>query len=140
MFDLNVFDTVSASNQGAELHLLHPASKLPTYADKEETKPLIINLLGVDSDIYTKDLQKKAKQYRRNAAKNKVDDVDFDKQVRDAAELYAKLTTGFQNIPDDGKKELEFTFDAAFQLYMKYKDIRVQVGDFIAEQANFIKD
>ena len=139
-FDLNVFDTVSASNQGAELHLLHPVTKLPTYADKEETKPLIISLLGTDSDLYTKEIQKKAKQYRRNTAKNKVDDIDFEKSVRESCEMYAKLTTGFKNIPGDNKKELEFSFDNAFALYMKYKDIRVQVGDFIADQANFIKD
>lgn len=140
MFDLNLFDTVTASNAGAELHLLHPVTKLPTYADEKETKPLIIGLLGSDSDVYTKELQKKARQHRRNTAKAKSDDIDFDKATLESCEFYARLTTKFENIPSgDGKKDLEFTFENAVNLYMKYKDIRVQVGDFIAEQANFIK-
>ena len=139
-FDLSVFDTVSAANEGADLHLLIPGTKEPAYADKEEKKPLIISLLGYDSDAYTKELQKKAKQHRRNTAKNKQDDIDIDKVVRETCELYAKLTTGFKNIPGEDGKELACTFDNAFKLYMDYKDIRVQVGEFISEQANFTKD
>lgn len=139
MFNLNVFDTVTQSNAGADLHLLIPGSKMPAYADKEETKPLIITLLGSDSDAYTKELQKKAKEYRRNNKKSG-NDVDIEKATREACELYAKLTIGFKNIPSGEKKDLECTFDNAFQLYMKYKDIRIQVGDFISDQANFIRD
>ena len=137
MFDLNVFDTVTQSNKGAELHLLVPSSKIPAYADEKETKPLLINLLGSDSDAYRKEIQKKARELRRK--KNTSNDLDLDKNILEASELYARLTTGFKNIPGDEKgKDLDCTFDNAFNLYMKYKDIRVQVGDFISEQANFI--
>lgn len=138
MFDLNVFDTVAQANTGAELHLLVPGSKAPAYLDKEETKPLIISLLGSDSDVYTKEIQKKAKEMRRKT--NKANDLDLDKNIREACDLYARLTVGFKNIPSSDKKDLVISYDNAFNLYMQYKDIRVQVGDFISEQANFIKD
>lgn len=138
MFDLNVFDTVTQANSGAELHLLVPGSKVPAYADDKETKPLTINLLGSDSDLYSKEIQKKARELRRK--KSNSNDLDLDKNIREACELYARLTVGFKNIPSDEKgKYLECTYDTAFNLYMKYKDIRVQVGDFISDQANFIK-
>lgn len=140
MFNLNVFDTVSAANAGSELHLLHTVHKTPVYLDEKETKPLIITLLGSDSDVYTKEIEKKAKELRRQ--KNNASEIDLKKNVREACELYSKLTVGFKNIPDDNNKGkcLEFSQKAAFELYMKHKDIRVQVGDFIADQANFIKD
>jgi len=138
MFNLNVFDTVSHANAGSELHLLHPVTKTPVYLDEKETKAITISLLGSDSDVYTKEIQKKAKELRRQ--KNNASEIDLEKNVREACELYSKLTVGFKNIPGDDGKTLEFSQKAAFELYMKYKDIRVQVGDFISEKENFIKD
>ena len=137
---LSVFDTEKASNEGAELHLTNPATGDLAYADKAEKKPLTIRLLGPDSDIYTRHLQDAARKVRK-ANKLKIsDDIDFEKAKREAAELYAKMTLGWSNIPDDsGKSDLPFSYGNAVKLYLTYKDIRIQVGDFIADKANFIK-
>ena len=132
---LSLFDTESASNQGAELTLLHPSTKEPV---EFKGKPITIRLLGPDSDVYTKHIQSKARESRRNAAKGKKDsDIDFDKLKREAAELYAAMTISWNNMPGDDGKTLEFSREAAVKLYLSYKDIRVQVGDFIGDSANF---
>ena len=145
---LNIFDTVSAANKGAEMYLLHPVTKLRTYADAEETKPLIINLLGVDSEAFEKHaLKMQRKKSRENAQQIKTGKVpvetpeSIEQAKRDSCDLYAKMTTGWKNIPDaSGKGELEFNYQNAFALYMTYKDIRVQVGNGIGDQSLFIVD
>jgi hypothetical protein len=133
---LSIFDTESASNAGAELTLLHPVTKEPV---EFKGKPITIRLLGPDSDVYTKHIQSKAREARRNAAKGKKEaDLDFEKLKREASELYAAMTIGWDNMPGDDGKQLEFSRDAAVKLYITYKDIRTQVGDFIGSSENFI--
>lgn len=134
-FDFSVFDTVAQANKGAELHVINPKTKEPAYIDDAEKKPVTITLLGTDSDIFTKQQQAKLRRMRIENKKGKKasDDIDFDKAIKESCEMYAKLTTGWQNM------ELEFSYENAVSMYMKYKEIRVQVGDFIAEQANFIQ-
>jgi hypothetical protein len=136
--DLSVFDTVSQANNGASLHLLVPGSRQPAYLDadnKNPKKPLKITLLGMDSDTYAKHLQEKARARRKKGN----DDLDLEQAIDDACELYAKLTTGWENIPDKDGNPMPFNFENAVSLYKQFKDIRVQVGNFIAEQENFIK-
>jgi len=133
---LSIFDTESASNLGAELTLLHPSTKEPV---EFKGKPITIRLLGPDSDVYTKHIQSKAREARRNAAKGKKEaDLDFDKIKREASDLYAAMTISWNNMPNDDGKPLEFSRDAAVKLYSTFKDIRVQVGDFIGSSENFI--
>lgn len=133
-FDFSVFDTVAQANKGAKLHLTVPGTKEPAYADDKEKKPLTITLLGTDSDVFTKEQQAKLRKMRiENKKGKKADDVDLEKNIKEACETYAKLTVGWENMPSD------FSYENAVELYTKYKDIRVQVGDFIAEQANFIQ-
>lgn len=133
---LSIFDTQKAAEQAAELHLRHPVTGEPTYADGDKKKkPLIINLKGIDSGDFEKDLQRRI---RKNKGKGK-DSQDLEEAKLAACETYANLTTGWQNIPGDDGKDLEFSFESAVKLYMKYKDIRVQISDFIADKSNFIK-
>ena len=130
--NLSVFDTVSQANSGAVLHLTVPGSGVPAYLDegvKNPKKPLTITLL-------TKYVQVKARARRKS---NKKDDIDIEQSIQDACELYAKLTVGWENIPDKEGNAMPFTFENAVNLYKSFKDIRVQVGNFIAEQENFIK-
>ncbi|HBX60966.1 MAG TPA: hypothetical protein DEG65_13365 [Methylophaga sp.] len=137
--NLSVFDTVSQANSGAVLHLTVPGSGVPAYLDegvKNPKKPLTITLLGLDSDEYTKYVQVKARARRKS---NKKDDIDIEQSIQDACELYAKLTVGWEHIPDKEGNAMPFTFENAVNLYKSFKDIRVQVGNFIAEQENFIK-
>ena len=128
---LSIFDTVSAAEKGATLHLVHPITKEPVYADGDkQKKPLTITLKGLDSVEFEREIQRRARQN-----KNKKDDIYLEQAKLEAAQTYARLTIGWENIPEFP----EFSFENAVKLYLNYKDIRVQVGDFIVDKSNFIK-
>ena len=59
--------------------------------------------------------------------------------VEQQAKRAAALTTGWANIPDEKGGLLEFSEKAAYEIYIKYDDIRSQVINFIDDRANFIK-
>jgi len=135
-FDFNVFNSEKAASEGATLHLLHPVTGEKCYLDGDkQKKPCEIILMGTDCDVYLTYQQKELNK----RVKNKHDDtIDFKKSIRDSADVYAKMTKGWSNIWHDGK-ELEFSYQNAVLLYMTYKEIRVQVKDFIEQKENFIK-
>lgn len=142
MFNLKHFDSVSQANEGAELHLINPLTGELAYIGDDESMPVKIRLLGYDSDVSAKEAQKKAKALRR---KNNSNDIDIDKMTRESCELYARLTVELINVPSEESTEKKFvsrktTFEECVKLYMDYKEIRKQVGDFIADNTNFIKD
>lgn len=142
MFNLKHFDSVSQANEGAELHLTNPLTGELAYIGDDESMPVKIRLLGYDSDVSAKEAQKKAKALRR---KNNSNDIDIDKMTRESCELYARLTVELINVPAEESTEKKFvsretTFEECVKLYMNYKEIRKQVGDFIADNTNFIKD
>ena len=123
---LSIFDTESQSEKGAVLHLRHPSSGELMFADEEEKKPLLITLKGSSSTTFDKELER-----RKRTNKNKT--LNADEIKLQTCEVYAKLTIGWSNIGVD------FSFDEAVNLYMTYKDIREQVGDFIGKKSNFIQ-
>ncbi len=139
---LSLFDTVKQSNDGATLHILSPLTGGLCYSDVAEKKPLLIHLLGAHSKGFDEARVNKKRELRNSkASKNKMPtQSDADKEIQEAAELYAKLTTGWENIPDfSGKGNLEFNHDNAVKLYINYMEIRVQVGNFVGQNVNFIQ-
>ena len=140
-FDFNVFNTEKAASEGAMLHLVHPTSGIELYVDGDKKrKPIHIHLMGTDSDIYMEYQQKEINKERTRRSKNKSDEaIDFKQNIRDTADLFAKMTKGWANIWHDGK-ELEFSYQNAVLLYMTYKEIRMQVKAFVEDKENFIKD
>lgn len=128
---LNMFDTVSASEQGSWLSLVKPGTEETAYADEMETKPLRIKVKGQDSTVW------------QNFVKKAVAAKDNDKKTPEQialsdSELLARMTLAFENIPDDsGKKDREFSFESAVSLYLNYKDIRQQVLGFVMDRVNF---
>ena len=142
MFDLSVFDTETAANEGAKLHLLNPKTGLPAYADAKETKPVTITVVGTDGDVFTKEQQKQAKVLARKQKQkgDKAEDFDFDEEKKRTCDLYARMTKSWENITLPGDKgQSECTYENAYKLYMSFKDIRLQVSGFMADKANFIK-
>ncbi len=135
-FDLNIFDTTTPAENGADLHLKHPLTGEAVYADDKNKKPVAIKLKGTDSDEYKKIIQRIV---RNNKAKNKDSgEPDFDELKQAAAETYAKMTISWENISVNGKP-LDFSYDNAVKLYLGYAEITKQVGDFMADRTNFIK-
>ena len=135
MTDLSIFNTEKLSSDGAELHLAHPVTGEPVYLDDEKKMPITITVKGTDSDVYQRALQKATNKARTS---KQTDDVDYDYLITETVELYADMVLGWKNINHDGKA-LKFNRDNAVLLFSTYKEIRKQVGDFMAEKANFIK-
>lgn len=127
--DFKTLDVTAAANAGALLQITHPA----TGEDLEGTT---ITLLGQDSDTYRKEVKRRAEQSLNGKGRNKK--IDLDEAQRKGAETLAKLTTGWTGF-EEGKKEVECTFENAVRMYLEYPWLREQVEAFISDRANFIK-
>ena len=135
---LNMFDTVKLSEDGSWLHLVSPGDKEKVFADGEKKKkPLRIKLKGPDSDAWTCYVRKNTKNIGSDKEKSKqksIADTNLDE-----ATIAAKLTIGFDNIPNGSGDDLQFSFESALKLYLDYKDIRMQVVGFMTRQVNFTR-
>ncbi len=125
--DFAKYDTSKTSETGAELTVLNPE----TY---EETD-VKIRLAGTDSSVYRNFIKRRAEE-RMKQGKKKQQSVDLDKSEREGCELLAACTLGWQNVSEKGQ-EVEFSKEAAIDLYLKYKWLRDQVDSFIGDRANF---
>lgn len=126
---LSLFDTETQSEEGAWLHLTIPGSDELAYLDAEKTKPLRIKLKGPDSDTWT--------QFQRKAfAKVNEKDKRTPKEIAiEDAKLFARMALAVENVPGfDGA-----TSDKLFDLFFKYKDIRVQCLTFVMQRENFLR-
>lgn len=128
---LNLFDTVSASEEGAWLHLRRPDNREPAYLDEDQERPVRIKLKGPDSDTWT--------EFQRKALRGGKDNKTLEETVRHDAKLMARMTLDFENIPDDDEEDgvAEYSFENAYKLHLDYKDIRMQAYAFINDQQNF---
>ena len=143
---LSKFNATASADEGAtcELDVFTADGWEPAFLDcdaKEPKKRLSINLLGAASDKAKKYLNAEIRKERAKAKGKKQGDDDFDlaELVEQKAKRAAALTTGWANIPDEKGGLLEFSEKAAYEIYIKYDDIRSQVINFIDDRANFIK-
>lgn len=138
---LKMFDTVSSSEEGSWLHLCVPGSDEKAYADGDkQKKPLRIKLKGPDSDVFAVIARKgKFESDKRQAKFQKTGMVEKPKTVAESAledaELAAKMTMGFENIPE-GKPD---DVNSMIAMYLEYKNLREQAIDFAVSRANFTK-
>ena len=125
---LQMFDTESASETGSWLHLTKPGTDGDlAYADKGTTKPLRIKLKGPDSGTWTS-FQRKAIK-----ASGKKDSRTSKEIAREDANLFSRMTLETENIPGyEGADEA-----ALIDMYVKYKDIRIQALKWVMNQENF---
>lgn len=135
---LKKFDTESICEEGAWMHLLIPDSEEKAYLDAESAKPqkpMRIKLKGPECDHWQAFLRKSSKPSAQEEAKKQ----DPSETKLHDAQLLAKMTLGWENIPDDNEKPIEFSKDSAIKLYMSYADIRRQALNFIMRRQNFTK-
>ena len=125
---LTMFDTESASESGSWLHLTKPGTDGDlAYADKVTDKPLRIKLKGPDSGTWT------AFQRKAMRASGKKDDRTAKEIAREDAKLFARMTLETENIPGYEKADEA----ALVEMYLKYKDIRMQALKWVMQKENF---
>jgi hypothetical protein len=136
--DLADFDTVAASEAGAELQLINPVTKEPL--------DVFITLLGKDSETYRDYLRQNTNSRIRReaaAARKGVDaNVVTAEEIEDKAiELLVVCSTGWRT----GDKPtltlkgetLPFTANNALRVYTEQLWVRRQVDSFVADLENF---
>lgn len=129
---LQMFDTVSSSEEGSWLHLNVPGTEEKAYTDGDkQKKPLRIKLKGPDSNAWT--------AFQRKAMKSQGKEKSHEDTILEDSKLFAKMTLAFENIPSESGQALELTQENAIKLYMNYKDIRLQALRFVMDQSHFTK-
>ena len=146
---MDCFDSVSAAEVGAWLHLTNLRTNAPAYVTGKDgvsdlSKPMRINLIGMDAPAA------KAKERKRTTSilKRRGGKMDLAKMTE--AQLGALVdegqegivqaavdqTIGWENLSLDGKP-VEFSEEAAFAIYRKYPSILDEVTEFLKDRANF---
>lgn len=128
--DLTQLDSVKASNDGADLHVVHPSTG--------EKLGIVITLAGPDSDVFRK-AKRRNTDKRLKAVQKGREKLSSAELEQEATEILAACTLDWSGI-QEGKKDLECTPENASDLYTRYPWIREQVDEFIGDRANFIKD
>lgn len=126
---LKMFDTVTLSEDGSWLHLNIPASEEKAYLDDKQKRPMRIKLQGPDCNTWV--------NFQRKSVREGDKKKSYEDTVLEDSQLFAKMTLGWENIPDATGKDLPFSFEAAVRLYRDYKDIRMQALKFVVSQENF---
>lgn len=132
--DLSNFNVEKMAEQGAWMELENPETGDVLKSDEGE--PVAIKVLGTDSKAWRN--KNRLYQQRRIAkmTRSRSKQIDYTMSDEDACELLSECTVGWKGIVDDGE-EVEFSKEAAFDLYMKYIWIREQVDSFVGDRANF---
>ncbi len=129
--DLKNLDSIAGSNEGAELEIVHPRT--------DEGTGIFLTLYGPDSDVVQRlkraQVSKTMSQIRTRGTKKAVDPEALE---RDSIEFLARATKGWRGVVENGK-EIEFSRDAAADLYARFPFIREQADRFIGERAHFMR-
>lgn len=131
--DLSKFNIEKMAEQGANLDLLDPIEDMPLGT---EEKPVFITLLGTDSKVYRNKNLAFQRERIAKMARKRSKTIDYTVSEEQSCEMLAACTIGWEGLEIDGE-ELEFSPEAAFDLYMEHVWIREQVDVFIADRANF---
>ena len=146
---MDCFDTVSASEAGAWLHLTNRRTDAPAYVTGKDgapdmTKPMRLNLIGTDAPAFkAKDRKRATSILKRRGGKmdfGKMNKVQLGALIDEGQEGIIQsavdATIGWENLSLDGKP-VEFSEAAAFAIYRKYPSILDEVTEFLKDRANF---
>lgn len=138
--DLNFSET---ADQGKDMVVLHPTARTPLKG--ADGNPVTITLVGSDSDIYVKAINKNRdanidEMRRRAKFSSEADDYK-------GAKLLARCTITWRGIPVgwlNGTADetlAEFSYENALKMYSNrgVRWLREQVDEYIADRSNFSK-
>ena len=128
-FDLGQFDTVTASNQGAAMQVLHPVTNVPTGVE--------ITLAGADSDVYRRAQRTWANKQMDRLMKRRGNNPSVEEIEERSLDIMARCTLSWKDVEFKGKK-LPCNYENAIMLYRELPWLREQVDEFINDRANFL--
>lgn len=135
MFDLSALDSTTAANEGAVLHLRHPATGRPL--EDAEGNPITITLAGSDSDAYRKAQRqitnrRLAETKRRGGLKLTSEELE-----EEALDILAVCTLAWSGIVVEGEA-LACTAANARKVYQRFSWIKEQADEFIGDRSAFL--
>ncbi len=134
--DLGKFDTQRNATQGVNMELKHPGTGQVLKQDGTGV-PITINLTGRDAADYqqlahkvqNKKLDKAGRSGRLKVTAEEIED--------DELALLVLSTKGWAGITIEGVA-IEYSPEAAKQLYLRFPWIREQASEFVADRSNFL--
>ena len=146
---MDFFDTVSASQAGAWLHLTNLRTNAPAYVTgkdgtADKGKPMRINLIGKHAPASVAKARKRStsalKRHGGKVDMSKMSEAQFGALIDEGQETILRTavdaTIGWENLSLDGKP-VEFSEEAAFAIYRKYPSILEEVTEFLDDMSNF---
>lgn len=122
MFDLNQFNTQTASDVAKTMTLVDPFTG--NVARDANGDTITFQVLGMQSTVARNAMNANSRKKSKS-------------QEQDGAELLASLTTGWSdNVGLKGKK-LPYSFDNAVELYLALDSVARQVLSFASDLANY---
>lgn len=136
--DLSQFDSTVASDDGVLMSLRDPTTGKVLHVSDDDDTPVTIKLLGEDSEKF------RALAHRRQNTRIR-DSVDARGRIRitseqiedDELEVLVACTVGWEGVDVDGEM-LEFSLQNVRKLYARFKWIREQASQFIADRSNYL--
>ena len=146
---MDCFDSVSAAEAGAWLHLTNLRTDVPAYVTGKNgasdlSKPMRVKLIGMDAPA----AKAKARKRATDILKRRGGKMDFakmspaqigamiDEGQEGIVQAAVDQTIGWENLSLDGKP-VEFSEEVAFMIYRKYPSILDEVTEFLKDRANF---
>jgi len=129
--DLSTLDTVTASEEGEWMDVLHPVTDVPIGAR--------IKLAGCDSERYLK-FQRKAQDVRLKKARKRgaLGNITAEALEKEGLEQLVGCTITWEGFVDKGE-EYAFSPKAAEELYTKHPWLSQQAREFIEDRSNFLR-
>ena len=131
--DLSNYNVEKMAEQGAWMELENPEDGSVLQTDE---KPVRIKLLGTDSKTWRNKNREYQRQRIARMARTRSKNIDYSMSDEDACQMLAECTVEWEGIQENGEA-IEFSVDAAYDLYMKYVWMREQVDVFVGDRANF---
>jgi hypothetical protein len=144
--DLSALNTTKTGDDGATLHLTHPATGVELYHDsdpitgerpikpKEDGRPMTITGAGADSNAYRR-IQSDMVRRQSGKRQKKMSPEEIEAAV---TETLAAVVYSWTEI-EKGGVALPFSKAGAIDLFGDFKWIREQWAEFINDRANFLK-
>ena len=127
--DFSTIDLAANAERGADVHIEHPVTEEPLYAD--DGQPITIRVLGQDS----REFRAAVTALADKASKGK---QSVEKTEAAAIELLSRIVVKWHGIMWEGKA-LDCTPENVRMFLTKFPPIRRQIDNFVADRANFTK-
>jgi len=130
--DLSNLDTTATAEDGAWLHLCHPATGAPLYKDQDDM-PIRIRVRGQDSSVARRmETQMADRRLNRRAKKLSAEEIE-----REGLDLLTALVVEWEGIVLHGE-DVPCTPENVRQVLKQLRWVREQIDTFVGDRANFL--